>query len=86
MIIQEKSLVHKLFKVLVPRYVNYTTSFTSLYKLPPRYESAGFKTPYIEDRMKAKTTPLLIRSTVHMWRDRGVLELKGKPIFMTPGT
>lgn len=33
----EKQLVHKLFKVLVPRYQNYTTSFTRLLKAPNLY-------------------------------------------------
>lgn len=30
----EKELVHKLFKVLVPRYENYDTSFTRMYRAP----------------------------------------------------
>lgn len=30
----EKQLVHKLFKVLVPRYQNYNFSFTRLYRTP----------------------------------------------------
>lgn len=30
----EKDLVHKLFKVLVPRYENYNISFTKVYKAP----------------------------------------------------
>lgn len=29
-------MIHKLFKVLVPRYLNYTTSFTSMYLLSNR--------------------------------------------------
>ncbi|XP_014770333.1 39S ribosomal protein L17, mitochondrial [Octopus bimaculoides] len=33
----EKDLVLKLFKVLVPRYSNYSTSFTDMYKLPTVY-------------------------------------------------
>lgn len=32
--IKDKTLIHKLFKVLVPRYLNYTTSFTSMHLLP----------------------------------------------------
>src|SRR6218665_942259 len=32
--LHDKSLIHKLFKVLVPRYLNYTTSFTSMHILP----------------------------------------------------
>ncbi|XP_015787316.1 39S ribosomal protein L17, mitochondrial [Tetranychus urticae] len=33
--IHEKQLVHKLFKVLVPRYIDYTDSFTKLWRLSP---------------------------------------------------
>lgn len=39
--LKEKQLVHKLFKVMVPRYVNYSEAFTSLWKLPPPYEKAA---------------------------------------------
>ncbi|OTF82748.1 39S ribosomal protein L17, mitochondrial-like protein [Euroglyphus maynei] len=34
--LKDKTLIHKLFKVLVPRYMNYTTSFTSMYLLSNR--------------------------------------------------
>lgn len=33
----EKQLVHKLFKVLAPRFNNYTSSFTRMYKVPTIY-------------------------------------------------
>ena len=33
---QEKDLVHKLFKVLVPRYSNYMTAYTDMHILPTR--------------------------------------------------
>lgn len=33
----EKQLVHKLFKVLVPRYENYTTAYTRMYNAPRCY-------------------------------------------------
>ncbi|XP_064650868.1 large ribosomal subunit protein bL17m-like [Lineus longissimus] len=33
----EKDLIHKLFKVLVPRYHNSSSAFTSIYKLPAKY-------------------------------------------------
>lgn len=33
----EKQLVHKLFKVLVPRYQNYTVSYTRMVKAPRPY-------------------------------------------------
>jgi len=32
----EKDLVHKLFKVLAPRYYNYSKSYTSVYRLPAK--------------------------------------------------
>ncbi|XP_050524504.1 39S ribosomal protein L17, mitochondrial [Daktulosphaira vitifoliae] len=35
--IEEKQLVHKLFKVLVPRFVDYSTSYTQLYRAPKAY-------------------------------------------------
>lgn len=33
----EKQLVHKLFKVLVPRYANYNTAYTRMYRAPTLY-------------------------------------------------
>jgi len=39
--LEEKQLVHKLFKVLAPRYADYRSSYTSLYKLPPIYQEPG---------------------------------------------
>lgn len=38
--LQEKDLIHKLFKELVPRYLDYTTSFTKIHKLGPNHEKA----------------------------------------------
>lgn len=35
--LMEKQLVHKLFKVLVPRFENYNVSFTRMYKAPREY-------------------------------------------------
>lgn len=35
--LNEKSLVHKLFKVLVPRYENHQSAYTSLFKAPLMY-------------------------------------------------
>ena len=35
--ILEKQLVHKLFKVLVPRYEDYTHAVTKMYKAPRNY-------------------------------------------------
>ena len=33
----EKQLVHKLFKVLAPRFVNYSTAYTRMYTAPSVY-------------------------------------------------
>lgn len=44
----EKQFVHKLFKVLVPRYENYTTSFTKLHNAPCIYPGFGFKRAVLE--------------------------------------
>lgn len=44
----EKQLVHKLFKVLVPRYENYTTSFTKLHNAPYIYPGFAFKRAILE--------------------------------------
>ncbi|XP_059143350.1 large ribosomal subunit protein bL17m-like [Physella acuta] len=39
--LEEKDLVHKLFKVLVPRYKGYKTCVTDLHKLATRYPGSG---------------------------------------------
>jgi len=44
----EKQLVHKLFKVLVPRYQNYTTSFTKLHKAPNIYPTIHYDRAILE--------------------------------------
>ncbi|KYN16188.1 39S ribosomal protein L17, mitochondrial [Trachymyrmex cornetzi] len=48
--IHEKQLVHKLFKVLVPRYQNYTTSFTKLHKAPNIYPTIYYDRAILELR------------------------------------
>lgn len=78
--LQEPNLVHKLFKVLVPRYSNYTTSFTSLYKLPPLYEGSTIMSSDVTltDRLEMKKEPFFdLKSFIHYQGARGVLELKG---------
>ena len=47
-ILQEKDLVHKLFKVLAPRYSKYTTSFSRIYKLPRTYPGLGMDRSILE--------------------------------------
>lgn len=39
--IREKNLIHKLFKVFVPRYENYSTAFTAIHRLGRDYSKAG---------------------------------------------
>lgn len=39
--VQEKDLVHKLFKVLVPRYKDFKTCYTDLHKLAIDYPGPG---------------------------------------------
>ncbi|XP_011637734.1 39S ribosomal protein L17, mitochondrial [Pogonomyrmex barbatus] len=46
----EKQLIHKLFKVLVPRYQNYTTSFTKLHKAPNVYPIGHYQRAILELR------------------------------------
>ena len=57
-------MIHKLFKVLVPRYIEFKTSFTSLYRLGIYHNHSLNKPDY-----KCNNCPTL-----------GVLELKGKRI------
>lgn len=42
----DKTLVHKLFKVLAPRYENYTTSLTRMYKAPREYPCVDISKRY----------------------------------------
>ncbi|KAI1278039.1 39S ribosomal protein L17, mitochondrial [Halotydeus destructor] len=64
--LKEKQLIHKLFKVLVPRYIDYKTSFTSIHKLSPKYEDNA-----------ATDVRAYVRYRAH--RELAVIELKGNP-------
>lgn len=46
----EKQLVHKLFKVLVPRYQNYNVSFTRMIKVPKPYPGKHYEKAVLELR------------------------------------
>lgn len=46
----EKQLVHKLFKVLVPRFENCQVSFTRMYKAPREYPGMYYKRAVLELR------------------------------------
>ncbi|XP_014488612.1 PREDICTED: 39S ribosomal protein L17, mitochondrial [Dinoponera quadriceps] len=48
--IAEKQLVHKLFKVLVPRYQDYTISFTKLHKAANIYPGVPYERAILELR------------------------------------
>lgn len=47
-VLQEKDLVHKLFKVLVPRYQKYETSFTQIWNLPVQYPGSPIPRAVLE--------------------------------------
>lgn len=46
----EKQLVHKLFKVLVPRFENSSVSYTRMYKAPRDYPGTYYKKAVLELR------------------------------------
>lgn len=46
--IEEKQLIHKLFKVLVPRYTDYKTSYTMLYRAPKAYPDVVYPRSVLE--------------------------------------
>lgn len=48
--IEEKQLIHKLFKVLVPRFNDYKTSYTMLYRAPKAYPDIVFPRSVLELR------------------------------------
>jgi len=53
----EKQLVHKLFKVLVPRYENYNVSYTRMYKAPRDYPGIYYRQSVLE--LRGNPYPLL---------------------------
>lgn len=55
----EKQLVHKLFKVLVPRYINYNISFTRMFNAP--HNGDGYKKAILE--LRGNIYPPLSQST-----------------------
>ena len=46
----EKQLVHKLFKVLVPRFQDYSVAYTRMYKAPKKYPDDGYAKALLELR------------------------------------
>lgn len=66
--LREKNLIHKLFKVLVPRYENYTTAFTALHMLGKDYST------YAKTYTEAQT------NLVYHKKGEAVLELRGNDL------
>lgn len=64
----EKDLIHKLFKVLVPRYQNYHTSFTQMWNLPIQYP--GRPIPHTVLELKENPWPPVVP---HMREVKGSL-------------
>lgn len=48
--LEEKQLIHKLFKVLVPRFNDYKSSYTMLYRAPKNYEHTVYPQSVLELR------------------------------------
>lgn len=48
--LEEKQLIHKLFKVLVPRLENCPVSYTRMYKAPREYPGQPYKRAILELR------------------------------------
>lgn len=46
----DKALVHKLFKVLVPRFENYDISYTKMFKAPRNYPGSHYERTIMELR------------------------------------
>ncbi|XP_026330803.1 39S ribosomal protein L17, mitochondrial isoform X2 [Hyposmocoma kahamanoa] len=59
----EKELVHKLFKVLVPRYENSNTAFTRMYKAPRPEYSRNYEMAILE--LKGNPYPALVNKQTH---------------------
>lgn len=68
--LREKNLIHKLFKVLVPRYENYASSFTALHMLGQDYSVHNI--PFTMRREMPKYVPHL--------RGQVILELRGNSL------
>ncbi|KRZ13051.1 39S ribosomal protein L17, mitochondrial [Trichinella zimbabwensis] len=68
--IEEKELIHKLFKDLVPRFENCKSSYTLLHRLPDKYEKLDnntwkFTAPFILELKGNPYPPVLERQHLH---------------------
>lgn len=68
--LKDKSLIHKLFKVFVPRYENQASSFTALHMLGKDY---SYNAMPFTDRMNAGFGPVFRYG-------EAVLEMRGNPL------
>ncbi|SPP86926.1 blast:39S ribosomal protein L17%2C mitochondrial [Drosophila guanche] len=59
----EKQLVHKLFKVLVPRYENYNVSYTRMYRAPRDYPGMYYRQSVLE--LRGNPYPSLVMDQSH---------------------
>lgn len=68
--LRDKALIHKLFKVFVPRYLNYPGSFTAIHLLGKNYEVSGLT---MTERKEQKPARIL-----HF--GEAVLEMRGNSL------
>lgn len=59
----EKELVHKLFKVLVPRYENSNTAFTRMYRAPRPDYGRNYEMAVLE--LRGNPYPALVNKQAH---------------------
>lgn len=75
--LHEKPLVHKLFKVLVPRYMDYSRAFTSIFYLAPKYEAANAEKTHWKDRVIMRSGAFPFYDQRWPQFERAVIEFKG---------
>lgn len=76
--LEEKQVVHKLFKVLVPRFQHCPTSFTTMYTAPYWRFSDGF-TPSLNEEYPDRELNETIGAHRAVVVKKALLELKGHP-------
>ena len=74
--LEEKQLVHKLFKVLVPRFQHFPASFTTLYQAPYWHFSDGFQ-PQLNAERPDRAVNEAVPEFGAVVHKKAVLELKG---------
>lgn len=76
--LHEKALVHKLFKVFVPRYVDYSRAFTSIFYLAPKYDAAVNEKTSWQERVANRSGAFPAYNSRWVQLERAVVEFKGK--------